>query len=123
MLKSDCIRPKSPLTLEDAKRVVTEFVDEYNNCRLHSAIGYVTPSDVLAGKQKSIHEERDRKLEAAREARAKVRAQRALVSYTENTRPEDRAMLGNNLSAASMSVAIEADVAGQLAASPQLNYY
>jgi putative transposase len=122
-LKSDCIRPKSPLSLEDAKRVVTEFVDEYNNRRLHSAIGYVTPSDMLAGKQKSIHEERDRKLEAAREARAKVRAQRAGVSYTEGTRPEDRAMLGSNLSAASMSVAIEADVAGQLAASPQFNCY
>jgi putative transposase len=44
-----------------------------HNQRLHSAIGYVTPSDMLAGKQKAIHEERDRKLEAARAPRAPSR--------------------------------------------------
>jgi transposase InsO family protein len=109
-LKSDCIRPKSPLSLEDAKRVVTDFVNHYNNHRLHSAIGYVTPSDMLAGKQKSIHEERDRKLEQAREARAKIRAQQSSVSYIKNTRPEDKAMLGSNLSAESMSKAMAVDV-------------
>jgi transposase InsO family protein len=39
------------LSLEDAKRVVKKFVDHYNSGRLHSAIGYVTPDDMLAGKQ------------------------------------------------------------------------
>jgi len=34
--------------------------------RLHSAIGYVTPNDMLAGRQAQIHAERDRKLEEAR---------------------------------------------------------
>ena len=101
-LKSDCIRPKCPLTLEDAKRVVKQFVSDYNDRRLHSAIGYITPSDMLAGKQKAIHEERDRKLEEAREDRAKIRAQQAAARYAKSTRPEDRAMLGSNLSAESM---------------------
>jgi transposase InsO family protein len=35
-LKSDCIRPNTPLSLEDAKRVVSDFVEHYNNRRLHS---------------------------------------------------------------------------------------
>jgi putative transposase len=120
-LKSDCIRPKTPLSLEEAKRVVAEFVENYNNHRLHSAIGYVTPSDMMAGKQKAIHEERDRKLEAARAARAKLRAQRASVSYAEDTRPEDRAMLGSNPSAASMSKAVAMDVDGEPLASTLAN--
>jgi len=37
-------------------------VDRYNCVRLHSAIGYVTPNDMLAGRQAEIHTERDRKL-------------------------------------------------------------
>jgi hypothetical protein len=80
----------------EAKRVVKQFVGDYNDRRLHSAIGYITPSDMLAGKQKAIHEERDRKLEDAREDRAKIRAQQAAARYAKRTRPEDRAMLGSN---------------------------
>lgn len=72
-IKSTCIRPKTPLSLEDARRLVTDFVDHYNNKRLHSAIGYVTPIDKLEGRAEAIHAERDRKLEAAREARKQKR--------------------------------------------------
>ena len=32
---------KTPLSLEDARRVVADFVAHYNEVRLHSAIGYV----------------------------------------------------------------------------------
>ncbi|MBU6387799.1 MAG: integrase core domain-containing protein [Planctomycetes bacterium] len=86
------IRKKCPLSLEEAKRVVKQFISDYNDRRLHSAIGYITPSDMLAGKQKAIHEVRDRKLEEAREDRAKIRAQKAAARYAKSTRPEDRAM-------------------------------
>ena len=48
-LKSECIRPGTPLSLEDAKRLIQQYVDRYNYLRLHSAIGYVTPKDMLAG--------------------------------------------------------------------------
>jgi hypothetical protein len=41
-------------------------VQHYNNVRLNSAIGYITPKDMLAGHQLEIHAERDRKFEAAR---------------------------------------------------------
>jgi putative transposase len=68
-LKADGLRPATPLNLDDARRVVATFVDHYNTVRLHSAIGYVTPADKLAGQDRDIFAERDRKLHHARLAR------------------------------------------------------
>ncbi len=68
-IKSTCIRANTPLSLDDCQRLVTDFVDRYNNRRLHSAIGYITPADKLHGRAESIQAERDAKLAAAREAR------------------------------------------------------
>ena len=68
-LKVECIRPGTPLSLNDARRLVAAYVAHYNTMRLHSAIGYVTPQDMLEGRQQVIFQERDRKLEAARELR------------------------------------------------------
>jgi transposase InsO family protein len=65
-LKVECIRPKTPLTLVDGKRVVAQFIEHYNNHRLHSAIGYITPKDNLEGRAELIFKQRDRKLEQAR---------------------------------------------------------
>ena len=73
-LKAECIRPRCPLDLEDARRIVGEYVEHYNTRRLHSAIGYITPADMLAGRAAQIHAERDRKLEEARRHRAEKRA-------------------------------------------------
>jgi transposase InsO family protein len=72
-LKRECIRPGTPLSLEDAQRLVTRWVEHYNTVRLHSAIGYVTPADKLLGLEPVIHSERDRKLEAARQRRQEMR--------------------------------------------------
>lgn len=74
-IKSECIRPGTPLTVEDGRRIVTNFVKRYNEVRLHSAIGYVTPMDKLHGREQAIFDERDRKLEAARKRRAEERQQ------------------------------------------------
>jgi putative transposase len=68
-LKTECIRPKTPLSVEDARRVVEEYIEYYNSERLHSAIGYITPKDKLEGHAKNIFAARDRKLEHAREQR------------------------------------------------------
>jgi putative transposase len=72
-LKGECLRPQTPLSLEDARRVVTNYVGYYNTVRLHSAIGYITPKDRLEGRHEAIFEERDRKLAAARQQRAAKR--------------------------------------------------
>jgi transposase InsO family protein len=74
-LKATTIRPNAPASLEEARALVDAFVEHYNTVRLHSAIGYVTPADKLAAREREIWVERDRKLEAARDARAKRRQQ------------------------------------------------
>ncbi len=63
-IKSECIRPQTPLSLEDARRIVAQFVARYNDERLHSALGYITPRDKLDGREKEIFAERDHKLAA-----------------------------------------------------------
>ena len=73
-LKVTTIRPNEPETLDEARRLVGAFVRRYNETRLHSAIGYLSPADKLAGKEQEIWQRRDRKLEAAREARRLKRA-------------------------------------------------
>ncbi len=72
-IKSECIRPGTPLSLDEAQHLVQDYVEYYNNIRLHSAIGYIAPKDMLAGRQLEIYAERDRKLQRAREQR-RVRA-------------------------------------------------
>jgi putative transposase len=75
-IKGECIRVLVPLSLDDARRIVSDYVVHYNESRLHSAIGYVTPKDMLEGRDKEIHAERDRKLAEARERRKQMRQQR-----------------------------------------------
>ena len=67
-IKRECIRPQTPLDLDDAKRIIQKYVDFYNS-ELHAAIGYVTPNDHLNGRTKAIHAARDQKLAQARECR------------------------------------------------------
>ncbi len=73
-LKTDAIRPAAPASLEEARGVIARFVEHYNGVRLHSAIGYITPNDFLAGQAQTIWAARDCKLEAARDARRARRA-------------------------------------------------
>lgn len=76
-LKTDAIRVKALADLDEARRVITAFVDHYNGVRLHSAIGYIAPNDYLVGREPEIWAARDSKLEAARELRRRRRAERA----------------------------------------------
>jgi hypothetical protein len=54
-LKAECIRPGTPLSPDDARRLVNGYVDHYNNVRLNSATSYITPKDMVAGRQQEIH--------------------------------------------------------------------
>jgi transposase InsO family protein len=69
-IKQDCIRPAILLTKEDANRTIEKFIEHYNNQRLHSSIGYVTPADRLKGNHTAIYALRDAKLKEARQKRA-----------------------------------------------------
>jgi hypothetical protein len=55
--------------LEQAQAVIDIYVDYYNRARLHSAIGYIAPFDMLNGRQAEIHAARDEKLRLGREKR------------------------------------------------------
>jgi len=74
-LKGECIRIKTPLSLEDARRLVAEFVNHYNTVRLHSAIAYITPADKLAGRAEAIWAARKQKLATAN-ARRRAKAEK-----------------------------------------------
>jgi transposase InsO family protein len=97
-LKHDAVRKQTPLSKEDTARVVARFVTHYNTERLHSALGYVTPHDYLAGRQAAIHAERDRKLEAAREQRRQTR--QAETKHTPSPQLESGATLTPELNPA-----------------------
>ena len=86
-LKSECIRPGTPLCLEDARRLVAGYVEHYNSVRLHSAIGYLAPADKLAGREQEIFTRRDARLEAARIARQQRRSN---IEPKEKTAVHDR---------------------------------
>jgi putative transposase len=73
-LKGECIRVMTPLSVEDARRLVAEFVTHYNTVRLHRAIAYITPADQWAGRAEAIWAARREKLaqaDARRRAQAK----------------------------------------------------
>jgi transposase InsO family protein len=72
-IKSECIRPKVALSLEEARVQIAEYIRYYNEERLHSAIGFIAPKDKLKGRDQQIFKERDSKLEAARELRKQKR--------------------------------------------------
>ena len=68
-LKSECIRLKCPLTMEDAIKVISEYIEHYNENRLHSSINYIAPLDKLNGKELSILTRRDENLKKMRSKR------------------------------------------------------
>jgi hypothetical protein len=81
-LKADCIRPGTPLDIEQARRLIADFVEHYNTVRLHSAIGYITPQDKLLGKEKAIFAARDQKLAQARRQRKIKRQNQPALSVS-----------------------------------------
>lgn len=87
-IKTECIRPKVPLSLEEARTQITDYISHYNDNRLHSSLGYVTPKAKLEGQDKQIFKERDNKLESAREARKQKRRQEKHLPVQHQQAPE-----------------------------------
>ena len=61
-LKENHIRQTPYYSLEDARAKIGAWINYYNNERLHSAIGYLTPSEVYEGKKEARLAERREKL-------------------------------------------------------------
>lgn len=67
--KNEFVRRHSFLSLQDLLNQLAYYIKIYNTVRLHSAIGYITPYNMLMGRQEEIFSERRAKLERARQKR------------------------------------------------------
>lgn len=68
--KSECLRVIPIHSIEQMKSEFGKWVEHYNGVRLHSALGYVAPYDVIEGRRETILADRSEKLKIARERRA-----------------------------------------------------
>ena len=66
-------RPNAVQDQAGAEALTEKYVKHYNEVRLHSAIGYITPKDKLEGREEEIWKQRDEQLENARVNRANKR--------------------------------------------------
>lgn len=80
-VKADFIRKQSFLSIEDARKQISEYILYYNHTRLHSAIGYGTPFEKLTGRDREIIAVREQKLEKARELRVQYNTNSTLIQY------------------------------------------
>lgn len=81
--KNEAVRRQSYLSLDDLKQQIAQYVENYNFTRLHSAIGFITPNDMLQGRQAAIFDERQHKLKLAQQERKQQREQ--LIAFSEPT--------------------------------------
>ena len=65
----ECLRKSSCVDLEDARRLIATYIEYYNTKRLHSALYYLTPEDVLMGRANERIHERELTYALARQAR------------------------------------------------------
>ncbi len=77
-------RPSLVETAEQARALTERYVKYYNEVRLHSAIGYVSPKDKLEGRAEEIWRQRDEQLENARMHRANERRRAAAKKIVES---------------------------------------
>ncbi len=68
-ISNECLRTQSFLDLDDARRRIAAYIHSYNTQRLHSAIHFLTPHDVLTGRMMERLDERKQKLQHAQQLR------------------------------------------------------
>lgn len=72
-ISRECLRQRSFIDLEDARRQIAHYIELYNTKRLHSSLFYLTPEEVLNGKTNERLAEREQKLQRAAEQRRQLR--------------------------------------------------
>jgi putative transposase len=69
-ISEECLRIKSPVTVEDFRVYISDYVNYYNQERLHSALNYLTPEDYLLGRKDDKLKLRELKLKKAESNRS-----------------------------------------------------
>jgi putative transposase len=64
-LDNECIKTSSFINIDDANRQVSEYIDYYNNKRLHSSLYYLRPVDFINGNVDELISKRNRKIDNA----------------------------------------------------------
>jgi len=72
-LNQECLKKKSFINLDDARKQIANFVDFYNTKRLHSSLYYLTPEDFLLNRVEERLNLRERKIKEAKQRRYEVR--------------------------------------------------
>jgi transposase InsO family protein len=72
-IHEECLMTKSLIDLDDARKQIDEYINYYNNNRLHSSLFYLTPDDFLNGRITEKLETRNTKLQLAKKARYEVK--------------------------------------------------
>lgn len=72
-ISQECLRVRSFIDLDDARRQVSAYIEIYNAKRLHGSLNYLTPLEVLCGKTDERLQERKRKLAHAAGRRSELR--------------------------------------------------
>ncbi len=90
-LKSECVHKVFLSSLEHANALMKNYISNYNENRLHSAIGYVTPLSKLLGNEIHIYAERKYKLSCAQKNRLFVFNKMAQI---ESEKVENHVILG-----------------------------
>jgi putative transposase len=70
-LEEECVRTTSMISLSDARQQIENYVEHYNNHRLHSALFYLRPVDFLTGDVDNLLKVRQEKLDKASNERQK----------------------------------------------------
>jgi transposase InsO family protein len=68
-INQECLRIISPITLDEYKIYVQDYINFYNGKRLHASLNYLTPEDYLMGRSKEKLKLREKKLEKAEQDR------------------------------------------------------
>lgn len=68
-IQQECVNTTSMINLEDARKQIDNYIDHYNNHRLHSALNYLPPVDYFTGQAEEKLNARKEKMAAAKEKR------------------------------------------------------
>jgi len=69
LLRQEALRKDYPITFSEAEKLITKYIDYYNNERLHSSINFLRPIDYYKGNPEKILKEREDKILRAKESR------------------------------------------------------